>query len=235
MPIFLLGENPEFPPAQLASREGIIATGGDLSVKRLINAYSSGIFPWFSDGEPILWWSPDPRLVVLPGDLHISHSMQKELTNKTFTATFDRHFKTVLDACSDPRNGREGTWLTKEMKRAYNRLHKLGYAHSLEVWESGKTSNPKQVVGGLYGVSVGKCFCGESMFSKVTNASKYAFIVLCKTLFQQGFLMIDCQVPTTHLKSLGAREISRIEYLKLLQRCLAHQTILEKWPDTVPS
>lgn len=230
MPIFILEENPAFPPAELASQEGIIAVGGDLSPQRLINAYASGIFPWFSGSEPILWWSPDPRLVLFPGEIHLSGSMKKLLKKKPFHLTCDHHFDEVIENCAAPRKDYPGTWLSKEMCRAYIGLHELGFAHSVEVWEA-NTDSPagKKLVGGLYGVSLGKCFFGESMFFKVANASKFGFITFAQRIFKMGFLMLDCQVPSNHLKDLGAREVPRTEFLALLKKGLTHETIVGKW------
>lgn len=223
MPIFLLDEEPGFPPAELANEEGIIAVGGDLSSMRLVNAYAGGIFPWFSQGEPIIWWSPDPRLVLFPGELHISRSMQKLLGKNPFTLTCDRDFEQVIENCRQPRKTQKTTWITHEMKEAYIQLHQLGFAHSLEVWQQEK------LVGGFYGVSLGSSFFGESMFSKVANASKFGFIKFAARLFELGFTMIDCQVPTEHLKTLGACEIPRIKFLALLQQSLKHKTRRGKW------
>ncbi|MCP5048543.1 MAG: leucyl/phenylalanyl-tRNA--protein transferase [bacterium] len=223
MPIFLLGEEPVFPPAQLASQEGIVATGGDLSPLRLLNAYASGIFPWFTEDEPILWWSPDPRAVLLPGGLHISGSMKKLLKKRSFQVTLDQCFADVLRHCASPRKGQAGTWLTDEMQAAYIQLHEMGYAHSVEVWQS------DQLAGGLYGVSLGKCFFGESMFTKKSNASKFAFIALARLLFQKEFLMIDCQVPNEHLDRLGVNAVPRTDFLDLLKKGLKHESITGKW------
>jgi leucyl/phenylalanyl-tRNA---protein transferase len=230
MPIFLLGEEPIFPPAQLADEDGIIATGGDLSPLRLLNAYTSGIFPWYEEGEPILWWSPDPRLVLLPDQLHISNSMKKLFKQKTFQVTVDKAFTEVMQKCSLPRRNQDGTWISTEMKDAYFKLHQLGYAHSIEAWQiNGGNKNDRQLVGGLYGVSMGMCFFGESMFALKANASKYAFLTFSQILFKMGFQLIDCQVPTNHLKTLGAVEIPRIEFLALLHEGLKHETLLGNW------
>lgn len=223
MPIFLLGDEPVFPPAQLASDEGIIAAGGDLSPQRLLNAYTSGIFPWYSEGDPILWWSPDPRMILSPKEIHISRSMKKFLKKSPFHFSFDSSFGHVLEHCADPRDGQLGTWITREMKAAYVYLHELGFAHSMEVWQEDK------LVGGLYGVSLGKCFFGESMFSLQTNASKFGIITLARLLQEKEFLMIDCQVPSGHLRTMGAKEIPRVEFLKLLERGLDYETIPGKW------
>lgn len=225
MPIYLLGKKTVFPSPELATPEGIIAAGGDLSPQRLLNAYAAGIFPWFTEEDPILWWSPDPRMVLLPGDLHISASMKKLLKKKWFHITYDRHFQEVIEGCGMPRKTQQGTWITKEIRDAYVRLHELGYAHSVEVWDS----PGKKLVGGLYGVSLGKCFFGESMFHLVTNASKYGFVTFVQKLFKIGFMMVDGQVPSPHLKKLGCKEIPRKEFLNRLAEGLKHETVLGKW------
>jgi leucyl/phenylalanyl-tRNA--protein transferase len=223
MPIFLLGEEPVFPPPELASPEGIIAVGGDLSPQRLLNAYAAGIFPWYSEGEPILWWSPDPRLVLFPGEVHISKSMRRIINKNQFHLTCDCRFKEVMEKCRQPRLKQPRTWITDDIQEAYVHLHHMGYAHSAEVWQN------KKLVGGLYGVSLGKCFFGESMFSHAANASKFAFIKFFQRLFQAGFIMVDCQVPSEHLKQLGAREIPRTEFLNLLEQGLTYKTLKGKW------
>lgn len=223
MPVFLLGEKPVFPPAELADKEGILAVGGDLSPERLINAYRHGIFPWFSEGDPIIWWSPDPRLVLLPGEIHVSKSMAKILKKNPFRLTCDRSFESVIKKCSAPREKQKQTWITQEMMEAYIDLHNLGLAHSVEVWQQ------KRLVGGFYGVALGKCFFGESMFFEVANASKFAFIKFAGKLFERGFLLVDCQVPTEHLKSLGAREIPRAKFLLILKESLRYETHKGKW------
>lgn len=212
-----------FPPPELSSPEGIIAVGGDLSPQRLLNAYAAGIFPWYSEGEPILWWSPDPRLVLFPGEVHISKSMKRIINKKLFHLTCDSRFKEVIEKCRQPRLTQPCTWITDDIQEAYVQLHNMGYAHSVEVWQNEK------LVGGLYGVSLGKCFFGESMFSHVANASKFAFIRFFQRLFQSGFIMVDCQVPSRHLKQLGAREIPRTEFLNLLEQGLAYKTLKGKW------
>lgn len=205
MPIFKLEEEPIFPPAELADPQGIIAVGGDLSPERLLNAYASGIFPWFSAGDPIMWWSPDPRLILQPGDLHVSTSMKKLVKQKRYTITMDREFQAVIQACAAPRKSQPETWITPDMQTAYTTLHHLGFAHSVEVW-SQDDQVAKKLVGGLYGISLGKCFFGESMFSRQPNVSKLAFITLAQTLFEAGFLIIDCQLPTNHLKVWGPKK-----------------------------
>jgi leucyl/phenylalanyl-tRNA--protein transferase len=226
MPIYLLGESPVFPSAENATGEGIVAVGGDLSPERLLNAYASGIFPWYSDGEPILWWSPCPRMLLFPGELHVSKSMKKIMQKDPswFQWTVDRHFREVIENCrTAPRKDQPGTWITKEMRDAYIHLHELGFGHSLEVWQG------KQLVGGIYGLSLGRCFFGESMFSLVPNASKFAFITLAQQLNKMEFLMLDCQVPSAHLKTLGAREIPRSEFLELLKQGLQSRAWVGKW------
>jgi leucyl/phenylalanyl-tRNA---protein transferase len=225
MPIYLLGKPPVFPPPELATSEGIIAAGGDLSPQRLLNAYASGIFPWFSEGDPLLWWSPDPRMVLLPGDLHISVSMKKILKKNPYRLTYDSHFREVIESCGKPRKKQQGTWISQQILDAYVQLHELGFAHSAEVWDM----QNDRLVGGLYGVSLGKCFFGESMFHTVPNASKYAFIMFSQALFSAGFIMLDCQVPSPHLERLGCRKLPRKEFLKLLNEGLLHKTLLGRW------
>ena len=198
-----------FPDPTLAEADGLLAVGGDLSEERLTLAYQSGIFPWYNDDTPILWYSPHERFVLFPTELKISKSMKQLLRSGQLTVTRDQCFEKVIEACSlVKRDGQDGTWITDDMKEAYIRLHTIGKAHSVEVWERDK------LVGGLYGVAVGKVFCGESMFSLVSNASKTALISLCNS---GAYALIDCQVYTEHLESLGARMISRKEYLDILQ------------------
>ena len=212
MPVFSLSDKLAFPPVHLATREGLLAVGGDLSPERLILAYKSGIFPWYNPGEPILWWSPDPRLVLFPRELHISRSLRRLLRKERFQVTFNTRFREVIAACAASRRpAGEGTWITREMEAAYCRLHDLGAAHSVEAWQAGR------LVGGLYGIALGRCFFGESMFTRVSNASKIAFVTLVKRLETLGFEIIDCQVHTQHLVSLGAREIPRKEFLKWIK------------------
>jgi leucyl/phenylalanyl-tRNA--protein transferase len=205
-----LNKDIKFPDVSTANPDGLLAVGGDLSCNRLIEAYSNGIFPWFEMDEPILWWSPDPRFVLFPSKLKVSKSMKQVLRNSSFVVTVNRDFKTVINHCSKiKRNGQEGTWITKNMIEAYCKLHKLGYAKSVEVWQN------NELVGGLYGVDLGnQIFCGESMFSKVSNASKVAFISFIQNT---NYRLIDCQVHTSHLESLGAEHISRKEFIKLLK------------------
>ena len=203
-----------FPPIDQAINDpnGLLAAGGSLSKERLIDAYRSGIFPWYSPGEPILWWSPDPRCVVIPDQIHISRSMRKRLKKKDYTVVFDRNFSSVMDACSAPRKDAEGTWISDQMKLAYNALHKEGVAHSVEVYIN------DELVGGLYGLSMGKLFFGESMFSRAKDSSKIAFILMVEQLQKWGYALIDCQVSNDHLFSLGAIEISRESFQLYLDR-----------------
>jgi len=199
-----------FPDPSDASSDGIVAFGGDLSPSRLMMAYRMGIFPWYSINDPILWWSPDPRLILELDEFKLSRSLRKKLAS--FEIRFDTAFSEVIRECSiAPRKGQKGSWIVPDMIEAYETLHALGYAHSVEAYQDGI------LVGGLYGVSVGGVFCGESMFAKVSDASKAAFAVLIKHLRQCGYSFIDCQVPTDHLKSLGAKEISRKEFLERLK------------------
>lgn len=206
----------DFPPARraLQSPNGLLAAGGDLSSARLLSAYRNGIFPWYEEGQPILWWCPDPRTVLAPADLHISRSMQKFMRQTAFTVTLDQDFPAVMAACAAPRRDTNGTWITPAMQAAYTRLHEQGHAHSVEVRSAG------ELVGGLYGLAIGKAFFGESMFSIRTNASKLAFITLAQHLKQCGFALIDCQMPTDHLFSLGAGSMPRADFLQqLAQLC----------------
>lgn len=203
-----------FPDPSLAEIEpnGLLAMGGDLTVTRLINAYKNGIFPWFMEGEPLLWWSPDPRLVLFPEKIHISKSLKKIIRQKHFKITMDQCFNKVMQACSEPRAGESQTWISEDMKKAYFKLHQAGFAHSFEVWRD------KQLVGGLYGVEVNQAFFGESMFSRESNTSKLALTALTDYVQANSLKCIDCQVSTAHLRSMGAIEISRLDFLSLLQR-----------------
>ncbi|KHF24924.1 leucyl/phenylalanyl-tRNA--protein transferase [Solemya velum gill symbiont] len=192
--------------------DGLLAAGGDLEPIRLVNAYSSGIFPWYSEGQPILWWSPDPRTLLFPGKLHISRSLAKRLRQGRFEISFDLDFNRVVSACATvSRKQQDGTWIVDKMQAAYKRMHILGFAHSVEVWQD------KELVGGLYGMSIGKAFYGESMFSLVPDASKVALVMLTKRLLAWGFHFIDCQVVTSHLVSLGAETVTRQDFLQLNQ------------------
>jgi len=208
---FLPNHITTFPPVTTADPEGLLAIGGKLSVETLLLAYRSGIFPWYNEGEPVLWWSPDPRFVILPGQLKISDSMNKLLTRGDFEISFDNAFEEVIGRCSKiKRKGQHGTWISSEIKSAYVEMHKAGYAMSGEAWQNG------QLVGGFYGVRLGNCFFGESMFSKVSNASKAAFITFAETFFNSGGKVIDCQVYTEHLESLGAEMIPREDFLDIV-------------------
>jgi len=203
-----------FPPLEKAMTypNGLLAIGGDLSAPRLLHAYRRGIFPWFSENEMIHWWSPDPRMVLYPAEFHISRSLKKSIRKNDFYYSMDRAFEEVIQACAEPRKSQQGTWITKEMQQAYIRLHKMGKAHSVEIWKD------SQLVGGLYGIAIGRVFFGESMFSRVTDASKAAFLSLTRILDESGFELIDCQVYSEHLETLGAREIDRKFFEKLLQQ-----------------
>lgn len=202
-----------FPDVSEADKEGILAVGGDLSPERLMLAYRSGIFPWFDSDEPILWWSPPQRMVLFPDELVVSKSMRSILRKELFTVTFNKDFRAVISNCSHiSRNGQRGTWITDEMIDAYVKLHELGYAKSVEVWRG------NELVGGLYGIDLGNVFCGESMFSKVSNASKVAFITLVQNLKSRKYALIDCQVHNDHLESLGAREIEREDFIKIIKK-----------------
>lgn len=207
--MYYLSRDLYFPPVTEASPEGIVAIGGDLTPERLLLAYKNGIFPWFDDDEPILWWSPPQRMVLYPDELKISKSMRNVINRNTFKITFNTAFKEVITNCRNiKREGQPGTWITPEMVNAYLKLHEMGYAKSVEVWQD------DVIVGGLYGVDLGHIFCGESMFSKVSNASKMAFIALTKKLKQENYRLLDCQVHNDHLESLGAREIDRNEFIR---------------------
>ena len=225
MPVYRLPDAVRFPPVDHAEKSGLLAVGGDLSPERLLAAYREGIFPWYVDGEPILWWSPDPRFVLFPVELHVSRSMRQFLKKRTVRITFDRAFRKVISACRKPRPGQNGTWITREMLEAYCALHDLGYAHSVEVWQE------TRLAGGLYGISLGRAFFGESMFSAIPNASKAALITLVENLGRRGFDLIDCQVETAHLAGLGARPIPRSEFGALLRRSLRHKTLRGNWRD----
>jgi leucyl/phenylalanyl-tRNA--protein transferase len=216
-----------FPPLEQALIEpnGLLCAGGDLSAQRLLLAYRQGIFPWYSVGEPILWWSPDPRMVLVPSEFKISRSLQRTLRAGTYQIQLDSNFPAVMRFCAQtPRNGQVGTWITAEIQEAYGKLHKLGFAHSVETWMNGK------LVGGLYGLAIGKMFYGESMFSHATDASKLALAHLTRFLTEQGFGLIDCQMNTPHLASLGAREIPRSEFITQLLALTAVLPLNGRWP-----
>ncbi|OQD44552.1 leucyl/phenylalanyl-tRNA--protein transferase [Croceivirga radicis] len=210
--MYYLDDQLWFPPVDHANDEGLLAVGGDLSPERLLLAYKSGIFPWFNEDALILWWSPDPRMVLFPKEIKVSKSMRKVLRNSSFELTKNKAFEQVIDNCAQlERKGQEGTWITPKMKAAYLDLHQKGFAVSYEVWQA------KDLVGGLYGIDLGRVFCGESMFSLVSNASKYAFIHLAKELETKDYKLIDCQVYTEHLASLGAIEIDRTVFMSYLK------------------
>jgi len=217
----LLGTNPNFPPVTQALRSpnGLLAAGGDLTTARLLEAYRHGIFPWFSEGEPILWWSPDPRMVLFPAEFKVSQSLRKTLRLGQYEVRFDSAFREVMQACAAPREGANGTWIHEEMIAAYCELHRLGYAHSVETWMDG------ELVGGLYGMALGRMFYGESMFSRKTDASKIALAHLSVQLARWNFGMIDCQMKTPHLASLGAREIPRKEFITRLQDLINYSPV----------
>jgi leucyl/phenylalanyl-tRNA--protein transferase len=224
MPIFRLDERLIFPPPTLAEPNGILAIGGDLRPERLLLAYSMGIFPWYSEETPILWHSPDPRLVLTPATLYVSRSLRKALRKKPYEIRLDTAFADVIDACArTPRPGQNGTWITRDMRAAYVELHRRGFAHSAEAWQG------QRLVGGLYGVSLGSVFYGESMFAYASDASKLAFVTLVRQLAAWGMDLIDCQVHTEHLASLGAEEWPRSLFLKSLERAVRQPTRKGRW------
>ena len=215
----------DFPPLERAARRpnGLLAAGGDLSPERLLRAYRRGIFPWFSEGEPILWWSPDPRMVFFPSELRIARSLAKTLRKGDFEVRADSAFRQVIQACSEPRPGQAGTWITKAMQAAYVRLHGLGVAHSIETWRDGK------LIGGLYGVALGRMFYGESMFSRASDASKIAFVHLVRQLERWQFGMIDCQMNTPLLASFWAREVRRAEFTRRMTELVNYPDVPAPW------
>ncbi|OUU57458.1 MAG: leucyl/phenylalanyl-tRNA--protein transferase [Proteobacteria bacterium TMED61] len=216
-----------FPPLEAASPEGLLAVGGDLNPDRLLSAYRQGVFPWFSDGQPILWWSPNPRAILYPADLHISRSLRKSLRTQGFEVTADRAFDDVIQRCAESRNAREGTWITSGMQEAYCTLHRMGYAHSVETWRNG------QLVGGLYGLAIGKAFFGESMFSQITDASKTALVALSVSLTAGGYHFIDCQVVSEHLNSLGAKAVPRYRFSSELKQAVETPVNETPWNWTI--
>ena len=230
--MYLLDANDPFPvfpdPEQAASPEGIVAIGGDLDVGRLIQAYRQGIFPWYNEYEPILWWSPDPRLVLYPDQLHVSRSLRKTLRRSELVITFDADFAGVIEGCAEPRGDESegaGTWLDPYMITAYKRLHGHGLAHSAEAWDG-----DGNLVGGLYGIALGRVFFGESMFTRATDASKVAFVHTVRTLAAHGYRLVDCQIYSDHLAGFGAAEIPRARFLAELDRALAEPDPAQPWP-----
>jgi leucyl/phenylalanyl-tRNA--protein transferase len=221
---WLRGSEP-FPPVQQALRDpnGLLAAGGDLSPRRLLDAYRHGIFPWYSEGEPVLWWSPDPRMVLFPAELKVARSLSKTLRNTAYEIRFDASFDDVMMGCAAPRAEQSGTWITDEMRAAYNRLHRLGHAHSVETWIDGA------LAGGLYGVALGGMFFGESMFSLRRDASKLALVALARRLEAGGFGLIDCQLPTPHLATLGARPLRRAEFIRRLRELIHYEDTPGSW------
>jgi leucyl/phenylalanyl-tRNA--protein transferase len=224
MSVFELSDELIFPHPSLAEEDGLLAIGGDLSPQRLIFAYKNGIFPWFNEDEPILWWSPDPRCVLFPNKLKISHSLKQTINRNIFSVRFDTNFESVINHCAEvKRKNQEGTWITSQIKEAYIRLHQLGYAHSVESYFE------NQLVGGLYGVTIGKAFFGESMFYLMPNASKVAFVTLVEHLQKWHFDIIDNQQTTNHLLSFGAEEISRKAFLDILSTAVVKEGKIGKW------
>lgn len=223
MPVFQLTEDPYlFPNPDLAPDSGILAVGGDLSPERLVSAYNISFFPWYNPGEEIMWWTPNPRLVLFPDELKIAKSMRPYFNQKKFEVTYDQNFLDVMLNCkTNKRGGKQGggTWISTDIIEAYTKLHELGFAHSVEVWQEGK------LVGGLYGLAIGKVFFGESMFANVSNASKFGFISLVRKIQVMGFTLIDCQQDTPHLNSLGAKTIDRKDFLKILDQNSFDKTV----------
>ena len=220
-----------FPPVEAASEEpdGLLAVGGDLSPERLLYAYRHGIFPWYDDGQPILWWSPNPRCILRPGEFHVSRRLRRTLSSADFGVSFNRSFDDVVDACAAARPGQLGTWITDEMATAYKNLRRLGWANSVEIWQQSR------LVGGLYGIGIGQAFFGESMFSRVTDASKAAMFVLTRLLSQHGFRLLDCQVASPHLLTLGATLIPRDEFIRLLEGACSTNRQCRFWPTETRS
>lgn len=224
MPVFRLPREVVFPDPSLAEPDGLLAVGGDLSPERLLQAYARGLFPWYSTGEPILWWCPDPRWILRPSELHVGRTLGRLLRRAPFRVTADTVFEEIVDRCARKRRpGQRGTWITKDMRAAYERLHALGWAHSIEAWDG------ERLAGGLYGVSLGGAFFGESMFADIPDASKVAFVSLARVLGTRGFGLIDCQVHTEHLERFGARALPRSEFLRLLRDEVAKPTWRGVW------
>lgn len=229
-----LDDSLQFPDPATALRvpDGLLAAGGDLSRQRLLTAYRSGIFPWYGPGEPILWWSPSRRMVLLPGGLHVSRSLRKTLRKGRFTIRYDHDFAAVVRACAAPRAGQQGTWIVPEMQAAYQTLHEEGWAHSVECWQG------DQLVGGVYGVQLGRMFFGESMFSRQTDASKVALVYLCARLQQVGVQLVDCQMETPHLYSMGAQPMQREAFLLRLKHEVEQTAENDRWllpPPDIPA
>jgi leucyl/phenylalanyl-tRNA--protein transferase len=220
-----LGPHDPFPPVDraLTDPNGLLAAGADLSPERLIDAYTHGIFPWFSDEDPVLWWSPDPRMVLFTSEVHVSKSLRKRIRSGKIRVTFDSCFPQVMEGCAAPRPGQDGTWITDEMSEAYLRLFEMGLAHSVEAWEE------ERLVGGLYGVTLGRMFFGESMFSRAPDASKVALVTLVRQIERWGFTCIDCQMSTNHLSSLGAREIPRSAFLRQIRPLMRQAAVPSPW------
>ena len=224
MPVYELGDEPLFPDPEDSDPSGLLAVGGDLSPRRLLRAYACGIFPWYSEGQPILWHSPDPRALLLPSALHVPRSLRRTLRRGRYTLRFDTAFAEVVRACAEsPRPDQDGTWITAEMQRAYLRLHELGFAHSAEAWEGGV------LVGGVYGVSLGGAFFAESMFTRRNDASKAALVVLVEQLARWDFDLFDCQLPSDHVARFGARPVARRAFLELLRGSLLRETRRGPW------
>lgn len=224
--------DPEDPPNAfphiddaLVEPEGLLAAGGDLGSARLIEAYRRGIFPWYDDGQPILWWSPDPRCVLRPREFHVSRSLRRALRKSSMEIRFNTVFSDVIRACAEPRPSQTGTWITADMIVAFERLHDEGWAHSIEVWDGG------ELAGGIYGIAIGRMFFGESMFSRLTNASKFGLLALSRIMSDEGFALLDCQVVSAHLTTLGARMIPRSEFAAILAEACEPPLAFEKWPD----
>jgi leucyl/phenylalanyl-tRNA--protein transferase len=220
-----LADDDPLPPVTSALRRpnGLLAAGGGLSVRRLVDAYSRGCFPWFSEGEPVLWWSPDPRMVLVPGELHVPRSLSRRMRRGDITVTADLAFADVMAGCAEPRDDEAGTWITAEMTGAYRSLHAAGHAHSIEAWQDGL------LVGGLYGVALGRAFFGESMFTRVPDASKIALVTLVAQLQRWGFGIVDCQMKTDHLARFGAREIPRAQFVAHLERLVPLEAPTHPW------
>jgi leucyl/phenylalanyl-tRNA--protein transferase len=224
MPVFLLSDDIAFPSPHLAPKEGLLAVGGDLTQKRLLMAYRMGIFPWFSNNQPIMWWSPDPRLVLFPDEIRVSRTLKKIIKKKVFHVTMDSAFDQVINQCAQVRlQNNQATWIVEEMIDAYCKLHEFGYAHSVEAWHQG------ELAGGIYGVSLGRCFFGESMFTQVSNASNVALVKLVEYLLSLSFDMIDCQIVTKHLIQFGAKEIPRARFLEKLNASVEKPTLRGRW------